>query len=48
MSNFFRKNFKNGVTKIPKELERAFFFYATMIVVVFYLINRFFGDAWFK
>ena len=48
MSNFFKKYFKGGVTRIPKETERAFFFYATMLFIVFYLVHRFFGDAWFK
>jgi hypothetical protein len=47
MNNFFKKHFKNGVTKIPKEAERAFFFYASM--VFFYIPNaRFFGDSWFN
>jgi len=48
MNNFFKKHFKNGVTKIPKEAERAFFFYASMIFIIIYFLHRFFGDSWFK
>ena len=48
MTNFFKKHFKNGVTKIPKEAERKFFFYATMVFIVIYLLQRLFGDSWFK
>jgi len=48
MNNFLDKHFKNGVTKIPKEAERVFFFYATMVFTIIYLLHRFFGDSWFK
>jgi hypothetical protein len=41
MNNFFKKYFKNGVTKIPKETERAFFFYASMVLIFIYLMQRF-------
>jgi len=34
-------NIENGVTRIPAQSERSFFFYLTIIAVVIYLGNRF-------
>jgi len=34
-------NMENGVTRIPAQSERSFFFYLTIIAVVIYLGNRF-------
>jgi hypothetical protein len=48
MREFVSKYFKGGVTRIPKEKERTFFFYATIVFIVIYLLHRFFGDSWFK
>jgi hypothetical protein len=46
MRNFFSKYFKGGVTRIPKEKERKFFFYATVVFFLFYLLQRFYEGAW--
>jgi hypothetical protein len=46
MSKFFKKYFKGGITRIPKEAERKFFFYASMLFIVIYLLQRFLDNSW--
>jgi hypothetical protein len=48
MREFVSKYFKGGVTRIPKEKERTFFFYATIVFFLIYLIQRFYEGAWFS
>jgi hypothetical protein len=48
MRKFFDKYFKGGITKIPKEKERTFFFYATIVFFLVYLLHRFYEGAWFN
>jgi len=45
MSGQFRKFFKNGITRIPKEIERTFFFYATLVFLGFYIFQSFFSPS---
>jgi hypothetical protein len=47
MSKFLSKFFQGGKTRIPKEKERTFFFYATIVFFLIYLFNRFYEGAWF-
>jgi hypothetical protein len=48
MREFVSKYFKGGVTRIPKEKERVFFFYATIVFFLIYLVQRFYEGAWFS
>jgi hypothetical protein len=42
MRSRFRRLFKGGVTGIPREVERAFFFYATLVFIGLYALRSFF------
>lgn len=44
MTAFLKKHFKGGVTRISKESERKFFFYASVGFVIFYLVQRILGN----
>lgn len=35
--------FKQGAIRISREKERAIYFYATMVLIALYLLNRFLG-----
>ncbi len=48
MIEFFNKYFKGGITRIPKDQERTFFFYATIVFFLIHLAQRFFEGAWFN
>jgi hypothetical protein len=41
MRRFLNKYAKDGITRISREAERTFFFYATLALVLAYLVHRF-------
>jgi hypothetical protein len=45
MRSALRKFFRQGAIRIPREKERAIYFYATVVLVIVYLLHRLPGSG---
>ena len=45
MKNALRKFIRQGAIRIPREKERAIYFYATVVLVIVYLLHRLPGSG---